>query len=136
LYHWGSKQCIVVSQVRSIVELAAGEAEAARETQATFVSSADANLQKTPVVGHARGTVAYFMGDSETGNHAMLEATKTTISLGVLISAWHVGIVVGAATSVVVPSALVAGGETETQETKQASLNGSCLCVGNCVCLP
>jgi len=132
-----SKQCVVISQFRSIVELAICSSEAAKETQVVFVCTADDHLQKTPVFGHARGTLAYMMGDSETGDRAMLEATKMTVYLGAIISAWHIGLIVGATTSVIVGGAKAA---TLSEDEKKAavqslSLDGSCLCIGDCVCI-
>lgn len=133
-----SKQCIVVSQLRSIVELAIGNKEEAKETQVVFVSTADDNLQKTPVVGHARGAIAYLAGDSKTGDRAITEANQTTVGtlcLGLLISSWHVGILVGASTSVWLTGVAQFKIEDAKHHKQASMLDGSCLCVGDCVCL-
>ena len=42
-----------------------------------------------------------------TGNVAMQESTKTTLWAGLLVSAWHIGLVIGAtASSAAVPAKL------------------------------
>jgi len=138
-----SKQCIVISQLRSTVELATGQSENARETQVTFFSAMDQNTKSLPVLGHLRGAVAYLVGDYETGSVAMQESTKTTLWAGLLVSAWHIGLAIGAtASSAAVPAKLTLEeklakrSELESDGKPKPLLDGKCLCCGECVCSP
>jgi hypothetical protein len=89
-----SKQCIIVSQIRSMVERAQGDEEAANNTNEEFCKSTDGLLRKTPIVGHARGCLAYLLGDTKTGDATMVEATKTTVGAAMVVFVCHGGFLI------------------------------------------
>jgi len=95
-----SKQCVLVSQVRSIIELAQGEKKAASDTYEEFYTNSDGLLKKTPILGHARGCLAYLLGDLEAGNDTMFQATKTTVGVAGWTLILHGGIAIGCAVGI------------------------------------
>ena len=71
-----SKQCVVVSQVRSAVE-ATFDPEAACRTQLEFLDNLENVADATPIVGHVKGAVHYSLGDTEKGDGCMKSASRT-----------------------------------------------------------
>ncbi|KAF2356990.1 hypothetical protein FHG87_012252 [Trinorchestia longiramus] len=77
-----SQQCPVVSQMRSAVESVKGDNRAALETQKQFGRFVGCVLNGIPIVGHAKGTVHYVLGDEEGGGAAMKAASHTSGVIG------------------------------------------------------
>jgi hypothetical protein len=73
----------IMSQVRSFVEAAMGNLEAAKHTQEHFLENTKVAgmelLENTPIVGHITGAVYYATGNTEGGDRAMEGATKTLV---------------------------------------------------------
>ena len=65
-----SRQCPVVSQVRSAYEWAAGDSEAAKETQMQCLGFMSDVVDGIPAVGHTKGVIHYTFGDKEGGDKA------------------------------------------------------------------
>jgi hypothetical protein len=96
-----TKQCIIVSQVRSVVEHIQGDEEAANDTIEVFFQSTDAFLKKVPILGHARGCVAYLTGNKQVGDETMFQATKTTVGMAMIAFFLHGGFLIGSGLCIV-----------------------------------
>lgn len=77
-----SRQCPIVSQARSLVEVSMGDAEAARRTQIEQGKMLNGLVDSVPVVGHIKGGVHYACGDRNGGDAAMKASSRTTGVLG------------------------------------------------------
>mmetsp|Transcript_154943 Transcript_154943/g.281776 ORF Transcript_154943/g.281776 Transcript_154943/m.281776 type:complete len:447 (+) Transcript_154943:93-1433(+) len=58
-----SRECAVVSQIRSAVEASMGNNEAALHTQLTFAAAANDTVDSIPGVGHLKGAIHKACGD-------------------------------------------------------------------------
>jgi len=96
-----SKQCIICSQVRWAVETVQGDEKAAQKTNEAFYDSTDGFLKKTPILGHARGCLAYLSGDKQTGDETMVQATKTTVGMVMIGLFLHGGFLIGSGFGIV-----------------------------------
>ena len=77
-----SRQCPVVSQVRSACELATGDSKAAIETQKQCLGFVNDVVNGIPAVGHVKGGIHYLCGDTDGGDKAMKSASRTTGVMG------------------------------------------------------
>jgi hypothetical protein len=96
-----SKQCIICSQVRWAVETVQGDEKAAQNTSEAFYDSTDGFLKKTPILGHARGCLAYLSGDKQTGDETIVQATKTTVGMVLVGLFLHGGFLIGSGIAIV-----------------------------------
>jgi len=71
-------QMPLVSQVKSAVELATGNTEAALETQKRFLNNAETMVDGVPVVGHIKGGIHILAGDEENRLNIIRGATSNT----------------------------------------------------------
>ncbi|VDH89956.1 Hypothetical predicted protein [Mytilus galloprovincialis] len=77
-----TKQCILVSQLRSLGELIFISKEAAIDTQCEFRDTTVYGvLDSIPIVGHLKGLVHYALKDRERGDRAMKAASRTAATL-------------------------------------------------------
>ena len=81
-----SKQCVVVSQARTMTEAATGNVKAAQETQAAYLDSSAKFLMGVvdnfPVVGHIKGSIHYALGEEEKGRNCMIGASRLVAAVG------------------------------------------------------
>ena len=77
-----SRQCPVVSQIRSACEWAQGDSNAARETQKECLGFISDVIDGIPAVGHVKGGIHYACGDKDGGDKAMKSASRTTGVMG------------------------------------------------------
>ena len=77
-----SRQCPVVSQVRSACEWVSGDSEAATETQKQCLGFVSDVVNGIPAVGHVKGGIHYLCGDKDGGDKAMKSASRTTGVMG------------------------------------------------------
>lgn len=81
-----SKQCPVISQLRSALE-ATYDLDAANRTQHKFLGNVESVPDATPIVGHVKGAVHSALSQTEPGEEYLRSASHTTasvISTGVL----------------------------------------------------
>lgn len=86
-----SRQCPIVSQVRSLAESISGDNKAAQETQKECGLFLLNLCNGIPVVGHIKGGIHYAFGDAEGGDAALKAASHTS---GVMVGG-AVGFLVG-----------------------------------------
>ncbi|CAP21494.1 Protein CBG25024 [Caenorhabditis briggsae] len=110
-------ECVGVSQVTSLVYLAAGEPEKAGDTQIRCVKNVSNFADGVPGVGHVKGAIHHIAGDHEGGNKAILAATRTT---GVMAGG-AAGFLVGGPVGAVV-GGMATGGTLDGAATLGASL--------------
>jgi hypothetical protein len=84
-----------------MIELAKGDIKASNDTSEEFYKSTDGLLKKTPILGHARGCLAYAMGDRTTGDETMVDATKVTVGMVILTLLTHGGFLINSCCCVV-----------------------------------
>lgn len=84
------------SKVTSTVQLIAGDADGALETQKKCGNALLRTADGIPLVGHAKGAIHYACGDTEGGNRAMMSATRTTGVMAAGAGGFLVGGPVGA----------------------------------------
>ena len=81
-----SKQCVVVSQARTMTEAATGNVKAAQETADAFNASAaqfwEGAADSTPVLGHIKGSIHYALGEEEKGRNCMIGASRLVAAVG------------------------------------------------------
>ena len=92
-----SRQCPVVSQVRSACEWAQGDSQAARETQKECLGFISDVVDGIPAVGHVKGGIHYALGDRDGGDKAMKSASRTTGVMGGGVVGFFAGGPIGAA---------------------------------------
>jgi len=73
-----SRECPLVSQIRTSIEMARGDMVAAEKTVAAQVAMLSKLANGIPGVGHAKGLIHYAYEDAESGNKAMRAATRST----------------------------------------------------------
>ena len=92
-----SRQCPVVSQIRSACEWAQGDSNAARDTQKQCLGFLSDVVDGIPAVGHVKGGVHYAFGDKDGGDKAMKSASRTTGVMGGGVVGFFAGGPIGAA---------------------------------------
>ena len=92
-----SRQCPVVSQIRSACEWAQGDSKAARETQEQCLGFLSDVVDGIPAVGHVKGGIHYAFGDKDGGDKAMKSASRTTGVMGGGVVGFFAGGPIGAA---------------------------------------
>ncbi|CAL4110425.1 unnamed protein product, partial [Meganyctiphanes norvegica] len=77
-----SRQCPVVSQVRSLAEATLYEDKhAARDTQKEFLQAMSGILNGIPVIGHVKGGMHYALKDRKAGTASIKAANHTTAAI-------------------------------------------------------
>ena len=72
------RQCPLVSQVTSLVQVARGNKEAAKETQKQCLGTINGFVNGIPVVGHVKAGIHLVAGDKEGAKQAFQSSTRTT----------------------------------------------------------
>ncbi|CAF0925716.1 unnamed protein product [Didymodactylos carnosus] len=117
-----------IRKVTSKIQYATGDVDGALETQRQGAETISNIADGTPVVGHVKAAVHYATGDKESGDRAMISATRTTV----VLAAGAVGMAggpVGAAAAGVAAGAAFDSAHTLATDKPQ----GLCAAVDNVV---
>lgn len=67
----------MLPQIKSAVEAASGDMEAARRTQEHFGKNLETAVDGTPVLGHVKGAIHIAAGEKERGEEILKSSTRT-----------------------------------------------------------